>query len=794
MDGMRVVGDLFGSGRMFLPQVVKSARAMKRAVAYLEPFMEAEKDGGRSAGRVVLAVIGRRPRHRQEHRRRRARLQRLRGDRSRRDGARGDDPRHGGRAGLRRRRPVGLITIARGDRRREGDGAARLQLPLLVGGRRRRASTRADRSRVHAADRARARRLPGDRRRRLVARAGASCHPRRREPHRAGTPARPSAERERRPLLPLRAARERRTPIAWHADDLAAPAPHGFAPRRARPGAPPLRRLDVLLPRLGPQGPLPGDSRASREGRRRDLFDAGNALLDRIVDEALLVPAAARLLAGGGAETTSCSRPTTATCASRCSVSRAPTTTRGPIARSRTSWRPRRRGSTTTSAASPWGSTRRDELAGTFEAAVTTTARSWPRRSQTAWRRRSPSGSTSSRAGPGTRPRSSRATTSSPSGSAASGRRSRPRLPRPFGEAHAVRAPRGRSGRSGAHRVVRVDSGASVAGSTRAPLLPLLLRRTHRPRPGRGLRGRRGEELSVVERWLRPNRLRPPASRAGPRRAAANWGTVGIDARVRRNDRGCCSRDLGGRACRRGRPAPRAHEGRPAGGEVGRAQARRSGRGLRPEGTVEGRGAPEGRPRGGLGEDLQSLATRPLPPRFAQGPVFITVGSTAQVYRTLADANASWRRGASMKTATCLADIVRLSAEPGQNIRVVSAKRILPGGVTEVDRVPARPLGGCRQRPAPAGLRRRCDPPARPDPDRPGLHVDRPVGEVDRVALATVVAARMAKANAQRPGRVAHSPDGERSLVRGDKRDGGRSSASLSARPQEWVAASRSGS
>src|SRR6185436_4675450 len=43
MDGMKVVGDLFGAGKMFLPQVVKSARAMKRAVAYLEPFMEAEK-------------------------------------------------------------------------------------------------------------------------------------------------------------------------------------------------------------------------------------------------------------------------------------------------------------------------------------------------------------------------------------------------------------------------------------------------------------------------------------------------------------------------------------------------------------------------------------------------------------------------------------------------------------------------------------------------------------------------------------------------------------------------------
>src|SRR5204862_3900886 len=57
MDGMRVVGDLFGSGRMFLPQVVKSARAMKRAVAYLEPFMEAEQAGGSTQGTVVLATV-----------------------------------------------------------------------------------------------------------------------------------------------------------------------------------------------------------------------------------------------------------------------------------------------------------------------------------------------------------------------------------------------------------------------------------------------------------------------------------------------------------------------------------------------------------------------------------------------------------------------------------------------------------------------------------------------------------------------------------------------------------------
>jgi 5-methyltetrahydrofolate--homocysteine methyltransferase len=59
MDGMRVVGDLFGSGRMFLPQVVKSARAMKRAVAYLEPFMEAERGDGaaRAQAKIVLATV-----------------------------------------------------------------------------------------------------------------------------------------------------------------------------------------------------------------------------------------------------------------------------------------------------------------------------------------------------------------------------------------------------------------------------------------------------------------------------------------------------------------------------------------------------------------------------------------------------------------------------------------------------------------------------------------------------------------------------------------------------------------
>ena len=58
MTGMNVVGDLFGSGRMFLPQVVKSARVMKKAVAHLVPYLEAEREGtGRRAGTIVTATV-----------------------------------------------------------------------------------------------------------------------------------------------------------------------------------------------------------------------------------------------------------------------------------------------------------------------------------------------------------------------------------------------------------------------------------------------------------------------------------------------------------------------------------------------------------------------------------------------------------------------------------------------------------------------------------------------------------------------------------------------------------------
>ena len=95
MAGMNAVGDLFGAGKMFLPQVVKSARVMKQAVAHLIPYIEEEKAAYRRRRQGQdrhRHRQGRRARHRQEHRRRGARLQRLRGGRSRRHGAGRQDP------------------------------------------------------------------------------------------------------------------------------------------------------------------------------------------------------------------------------------------------------------------------------------------------------------------------------------------------------------------------------------------------------------------------------------------------------------------------------------------------------------------------------------------------------------------------------------------------------------------------------------------------------------------------------------------------------------------------------
>ena len=231
MDGMRVVGDLFGSGRMFLPQVVKSARAMKRAVAYLEPFMEDERDGGTSAqGKVLLATV------------------------------KGDvhdigknivgvvlgcnnyevidlgvmvpgraDPRHGRARGRRHHRPLGPDhAVARPDgRRRARDGAPAAR--AAAADRRRDDLAPAhggeDRARVLARDGARARREPRRRRRLEPARsrrAGARSTSRTAS-SRSGC-ATQHAEKVRRPLLPLAEARANRPRAAF--DDLPRAAVH----------------------------------------------------------------------------------------------------------------------------------------------------------------------------------------------------------------------------------------------------------------------------------------------------------------------------------------------------------------------------------------------------------------------------------------------------------------------------------------------------------------------------------------------------------------------------------------
>ncbi len=151
MDGMNVVGDLFGAGKMFLPQVVKSARVMKQAVAHLIPFIEAEKlrsrRGAEGQGQDRdRHGQGRRARHRQEHRLGRAPVQQLRRGEPGRDGAGGEDPADGPR---RERADIiglsGLITpsleeMAHVAKEMERQG---FKVPLLIGG--------ATTSRVHTA-------------------------------------------------------------------------------------------------------------------------------------------------------------------------------------------------------------------------------------------------------------------------------------------------------------------------------------------------------------------------------------------------------------------------------------------------------------------------------------------------------------------------------------------------------------------------------------------------------------------------------------------------------------------
>ena len=346
MEGMKIVGDLFGAGKMFLPQVVKSARAMKRAVAYLEPFMEAEKaagGAGRTQGKVVLATV--------------------KGDvhdigknivgvvlgcnnyevvdlgvmvpgDTILDTALEQGADIVGLSGLITPSLDQMVDVAREMSRRG------LDLPLLIGG----ATTSRqhtavkiapeyDQPVVHVHDASRVSAVVGDlldptRRARLDG-ENRELQETLRIAH---------AEKERKPLLPIADARANRHRVAF--DDVPAPPFVGTRDHRAvARDAARVHRLAVLLPRVGAEGPLPRDPRTAcgaRGVRRR----AGDARRDRRAASCCRRAASTASGPPRPTATTSSCRPTRRR-ASASSASSRPTATRGPTARSPTTSRRR---------------------------------------------------------------------------------------------------------------------------------------------------------------------------------------------------------------------------------------------------------------------------------------------------------------------------------------------------------------------------------------------------------------------------------------------------------------------
>ncbi len=299
MDGMRIVGDLFGEGKMFLPQVVKSARAMKRAVAYLEPFMEAERADGDAAGagKIVLATV--------------------KGDvhdigknivgvvlacngyevidlgvmvpaDTILDTALDEACDVVGLSGLITPSLDEMVEVAKEMERRG------LDLPLLIGG----ATTSKQHTAVRVAPQYSAPTVHVLDASRVVGVVGSLLDPERRraldEENRAEQERLrvQHGERSRKPLLPLAAARANRTPIAWHEEDLAVPAFLGV--RAVEPGVDELRRYvdwTFFFHAWELKGRYPAILDDPVKGAAaRDLFSAANELLDEIVDRGLLRP------------------------------------------------------------------------------------------------------------------------------------------------------------------------------------------------------------------------------------------------------------------------------------------------------------------------------------------------------------------------------------------------------------------------------------------------------------------------------------------------------------------------
>jgi 5-methyltetrahydrofolate--homocysteine methyltransferase len=299
MDGMKIVGDLFGSGKMFLPQVVKSARAMKKAVAYLEPFMEAEKAElggvGSAQGKIVMATV--------------------KGDvhdigknivgvvlgcnnyevidlgvmapaELILDTARDEACDFVGLSGLITPSLTEMVNVAKEMQRREMD------LPLLIGG----ATTSRQHTAVriapeyapptvHVIDASRVVNIVSDLldpgRRADLDTMNRADQERLRTQH---------AEREANPLLPYRIAMERRTPIEWRAQDLPAPAFTGT--RVEEPSLATLRGYidwTFFFTAWELKGRFPAILDHPSHGQAaRELYEDATTLLDEIVADELL--------------------------------------------------------------------------------------------------------------------------------------------------------------------------------------------------------------------------------------------------------------------------------------------------------------------------------------------------------------------------------------------------------------------------------------------------------------------------------------------------------------------------
>ena len=295
MDGMSIVGDLFGAGKMFLPQVVKSARAMKRAVSYLEPYMEAEKTERSAAARIVMATV-----KGDVHDIGKNIVGVVLGcngyevidlgvmvpaDRIL-DVAVEQDCDFVGLSGLITPSLDEMVSVAKEMERRG------LELPLLIGG----ATTSKQHTAVriapeyeqptlHVLDASRVvgvvgDLLDGDRRVRLDGENRVEQE-RLRALH---------AERGRKPLLSLREARTRRTPIDWHAEDLAVPAFTGS--RLVQEDIATLRGYvdwTFFFHAWELKGRYPAILDDPEKGEvARDLFAAANELLDEVVDSGSL--------------------------------------------------------------------------------------------------------------------------------------------------------------------------------------------------------------------------------------------------------------------------------------------------------------------------------------------------------------------------------------------------------------------------------------------------------------------------------------------------------------------------